>query len=693
VLQFPQMLSRARNVLRSLITRIRQSLTKIIRGADAPLPQEPTVPVSALRTIASSLNLDKLLNFNEWQQYRESCHELAEARQMAGAGPWLTHDARTMLLKDSKTPGTKLRESNPLMSQGAFGDIELALQNVEWRREINLSWLEFSRWGIQQIILISRLYYIKNPIVRRLIDISAIYVFGRGYEVSSDDPDANAVLEEFFERNNRVLGQTALVDLERRKCYDGNLFFGFFVDAAASGQTSVRMIDATEMMDIITDPDDTDQPWYYRRVWVARKFDSLTGQIHTQGQECYHPALGFNPTTKPKMINAMPVMWDVPVYHRKCGAVAKWNFGCPLIYPAIDWAKAARRFLEACATVKQALATIAMTVTTKGGQQAIEGLKQQLSTTVGPQAAIWDTNPPPVNASTIVSGPGTTFSMLDASGKGGNPEEVRRFLLMCCMTIGVPETFLSDVSTGNLATATTLDRPTELVFLEKQESWRDDLTVIAKFVLDASKNATSGTLKEALKRRDMVSSEVSIRTRVRSLGPDGRWHYVYDEAVKTKKPKEIKIVVNFPAIREGDMAVNVNAIASAMTLNNKGGQIVGIDEKEGVLLLFRQLGVEDAEEIVELMYPEDEYDPDRTKEEEAAPIAPAMPNPAGTVQTKVQGEPSSQTNPQTTSQPGQVDQQPLGDSMKEAVRLRMAAEKLIKAAEKMNERNAELSRA
>jgi hypothetical protein len=659
---------------------------QLLRSKPEP-PKEPTVPVSALRTIAQSVDLNKLLNHNEWQQYRENCHELIEARQMAGAGPWLTYDARAAIAKDPSTKGTVLRESNPLLSQGAYGDIELALQNVEWRREINLSWLEFSRWGIQQIILISRLYYIKNPIVRRLIDISAIYVFGRGFEVSSDDPNANDALKDFWERNNKVIGQIGLVDLERRKCYDGNLFFGFFVDAQNTGQTTVRMIDATEVMDIITDPDDTDQPWFYRRVWVARTFDIESGQVHTQGQEMYHPALGYNPTVKPTQINAINVAWDVPIYHRKCGAVAKWNFGCPLIYPAIDWAKASRRFLEACATVKQALATIAMTITTKGGQQAIEGLKQQLSTTVGPQAAIWDQNPPPVNAAILASGPGTQVSMLDASGKGGNPEEVRRFLLMCCMVMGVPETFLADVSTGNLATATTLDRPTELVFLEKQEAWRDDLVLIAKFVLANSKNATSGKLKESLDKQKLNPKDVTIREQDREMVSDGRGglraQYIA-EAKRKPSPKEIKVTVTFPAIREGDMAANVNAIASAMTLNNKGGQIVGIDEKQGVLLLFRQLGVPDPEEIVELMYPEDEYDPDRTKEEEAAPILPAMPSPAGTIQTQVQGEPSSQTNPQQTSQPGQVDSQPLGDSMKEAARLRKAAEKLLKWAEKQH---------
>ena len=78
---------------------------------------------------------------------------------------------------------------------------------------------------------ICRLYYIKNAIIRRLINISSFYVFGRGVEVSSPDETANEVLKEFFDRNSKVLGQVALTDLERRKYYDGNLFFVFFADA------------------------------------------------------------------------------------------------------------------------------------------------------------------------------------------------------------------------------------------------------------------------------------------------------------------------------------------------------------------------------------------------------------------------------------------------------------------------------
>lgn len=656
--------------------RLLRLLVKALRWLQPPPDQ--TATIQALTTVLAKLTPKDAESLrSRWQL--EDAVEWQEARNFAGSGPWLTHEARIGLAANATGKElSKLRESNPLLSQGAFGDIELALQNVEWRREINLSWLEFSRWGIQQIILVSRLYYIKNPIIRRLIDVASVYVFGRGFEVSSTNSAANDVLKEFLDRNKKVLGQVAIADLERRKFYDGNLFFGFFTDQA-TGQTDVRMIDATEVMDIITDPDDTDQPWYYRRVWVSREFDVNTGQVRTESQECYHPALNFEPADKPLTINSKEVLWDVPVYHRKCGGVAKWNFGCPQIYPAIDWAKASRRFLEACATVKQALATYAMTIQTKGGQQAIEGLKQQLSTTVGPSAAIWDTNPTPVNASAFISGPGTELQFLNQSGKGGDPEEVRRFLLMCCMVVGVPETFLSDVSTGNLATATTLDRPTELVFMEKQEAWREDLTIISQYVLNASKNGAKGKLKESF-AGDVKVAEVMIREAPRVMGADGRWKYV---EAKTPNPKVIDVKVTFPAIREGDMLQRVQAIVESMTLANKGGQVTGIDEKAGVLMLLKELGYENAEELVDEMYPKDEYDPDRTKEPLAAPIMPAQPAPAGTIQ-------APGGNP--TSQPGQVDQQPLGDGMKEAVKLRKSINRLLAEHEKANNGHSELAR-
>jgi len=563
--------------------------------------------------------------------YLETVSELAEAVQMAGSGPWKVGPAT--LQESTRIVETALKES----AQGAFGDLELALQNVEWRREVNFSMTQFSRWGIQQIILISRLYYIKNPIIRRLINICSAYVFGRGVEISSPDPKANDVLREFVERNKGTLGTTALIEAERRKGYDGNLFWAFFADTQNAGLVSVRTIDATEIQDVVCDPEDSDSPQFYKRVWTVRKFDPKTGETATDTQTAWYPAINYDPPEKPKTIGGNPVMWESPVYHRKCGYVGKWNMGCPLIYPAIDWAKTARKYLEACATKAQALSQFAFTLTTKGGQQALAGMKQQLETTVGPNssAGAWDTNPTAVSGAVFGSGPGTKLDAMNTRGAGDDPEEVRQYKLMCCMVMGVPETFLADVSTGNLATATTLDRPTELAFLEKQEMWREDLQVMAQYVLKVSLGATNGKLRESIEDRKGVVIREARRApakngigmvemlRKRQTDDGERWY----EADRPVGEDEVLVSVNFPAIREGDVPQLVSATVQAMTLGNGQGRVVGIDEKTGVRQLYDQLGIDNGDELVEEQYPDATYDPEREDEPPPAPVIPPPPAP------------------------------------------------------------------
>ncbi|HET9304846.1 MAG TPA: hypothetical protein VFO46_02355 [Candidatus Sulfotelmatobacter sp.] len=598
----------------------------------------PPDPRAENRYLRERLNeehaLRSALERNIESEAAERFSELIEARQMAGAGPWRISpdalkqtDALIQATAESLRGGKLSLRETPLLAQGAYGDIELALQNVEWRRQINLSWLEFSRWGIQQIILISRLYYIKNPLIQRGINVAAHYVFGRGCEVSSPDEDANTVLKEFFERNRSTLGQNALTELERRKYYDGNIFFALFTDRLKSGQTSVRTIDATEIQDIVTDPEDADTPWFYRRQWTERLFNPQSGQTGSASREAWYPALGYDPDDKPDMIGGKPVMWGVPILHRKSGAVSKWHFGCPIVYAALDWAKASRRFLEACATVKQALSQIAMTITSKGGQAALEGMKQQLSTTVGPSSSLWDENPPPVNASIFAAGPGTTIQPFRMSRMGGDPEEVRRFELMVWRVFGLPETFGGDVKTGNLATATSLDRPTELNFLEKQEAWREDLLTISRYVLSVSAGAAGGMLRESLEKRKVQSiGKISIREAKRSSQPGRTVRY---EAAKPSDDT-IEIMVTFPNIVEGDVPQLVAAVVDAMTLGNKGGQIVGVDEKAGIRKLYEIAGIENGDEIIEEQYPStgaDKYDPNRTKEDAAALKAPISSRP------------------------------------------------------------------
>jgi len=147
----------------------------------------------------------------------------------------------------------------------------------------------------------------------------------------------------------------------------------------------------------------------------------------------------------------------------------------------------------------------------------------------------------------------------------------------------LPETFFGDASVGTLATAKSLDRPTELLCLMTQEEWREILQTICYYVLDRSRKAPSGRLREA----------------------------------EGTSAQRITVTVDFPNILDHDGESRVNQIVQAMTLDGK--PVIGIDEKTGVGLLLSELGVEDVETVIAAMYPDPSYSMDRTAEPEPQP--------------------------------------------------------------------------
>lgn len=611
------------------------------------------------------------------QELIERAAELQEAHAMQGAGPWLSAGARmrTNESKGDEKEGPKLRESLtemlkvseafPVGAIGSTGDIELALQNVDWRRDVQLSWLEFSRWGIQQIILICRLYYIKHPIIRRLTNVDAYYVFGRGVEISSTDKDVNAAIEEFQQLNRVELSQPALIEHQKRTSYDGNLFFMFFPDTQSSGTTKMRCVDATEIMDIITNPDDSSEEWYFRRTWAERYFDIENGATQTRTHERWYPSINYQPVGAEQrtQINGYDVEWKTPIQHRKYGSVGKWLFGCPTLYPAIDWAKAARRYLEACMTLAQSLAQFSLTLTTKGGPQALAGVKQQLQTTVGPTTQVFDTNPTANNASIFSSGPGTKLEAFHSRSMALDPSEYRPIATMAAIAMDVPPTWIGDMETSNLATALTLDRPTELAFMSKQENWRDLFIEMYLFALNVNAKAPKGKLREAIENKfGKEASKVRfVEAPKRIVTEMGASRSVYLAEAERKTPQnkhDLEIRVDFPAIREGDIPQMVTALVEAMTLGNKGGQVVGIDEKAAVLKLMEFFNIEEREKLIEEMYPtnkkgdEPAYDPNRTIVDDSNPQAPISTKPPFSAGGP-QAPGGKQTKPQADPTPGQ----------------------------------------
>jgi hypothetical protein len=479
-------------------------------------------------------------------------------------------------------------------------ELELALEDRGWVRETTLAALEFSRYGVQQLIRICRIYGIKNPIIKRIAEICELYVFGRGIEIRSDDDTANEVIQDFLAANDAEMGHNGLAEKEKDIQTDGALYFGLATDP--NGNVRVIMIDPLEIMDVVTDPDDSAHPLYFQRQWSRVTLDASSGQQVSQMQKAWYPSLELVQCNKTVLqrIGDCPVNLDMPVLRSKIGAPAKWRWGVPPVYGAIDWARAYKDALEDYATVRRTLARFALMVETKGGPGAIAAYNALLNTTFadGAGGTQIERNPPPVVGSAHISGPGNQMQAFKAAGAQANPEETRRILLMACASSGMPETFFGDASTGSLATAVSLDRPTELKFTAIQRRWNHVLKMILRYVLDMSKTSPGGKLKEARKNNPA--------------------------------PQPIKIIIKFPTVVEHEIQPMIQAITEIASLGGRNGIAAGIVDRRTIAgLLLQEIGVEDVDDLLDKIYGS-KYDPADDVTDQRSQVPPqALTQPTG----------------------------------------------------------------
>lgn len=459
----------------------------------------------------------------------------------------------------------RVLNDNLLLLTERLAELELGLEDAGWTRMVADSEREFSRDGLRRIIAQSRLFFLKSPVINRGVNVQAAYVFGQGVNIEAEDDAVNETIQTFLDD---PANQTELTSHQARLLKEvdlqvlGNLFFVFFTNRA-TGQVTVRSINVDEISDIITDPEDARSPWYYHRVWMENRFDPNMGGYGSAIRAAYYPDWRYQPSGRPASLGGVPVMWDNPVCHVKVGGLSDMRFGVPETYQSLDWARAYKEFLEDRATIARALSRFAWRLTTPGGAKGVAAAKAKLGTTISTSSS--ETNPPPVTGAAFVGGQGgAVLDPIRVSGATISPEEGRRYLLMAAMGMGLPETFFGDVNVGTLATAKSLDRPTELKFRDRQQLWADVLHDILQFVVEQSQRAPRGL-------------------------PQG---------------VDAHIDISFPDILERDIEARVRAIVSAATLDDKATAGT-MDDRTLARLLLQALGLDDVDELLDKVAPAD----------------------------------------------------------------------------------------
>jgi hypothetical protein len=413
---------------------------------------------------------------------------------------------------DELSEQLRAEQENNLLAQESIADLQLALEDLGWRRLATQSTVEFERSGLRTMTDLCRLMAIKNPLIGRGLRLRQFYVWGLGLSVNarSTGPDrenaqaqdVNVVVQAFLDDpGNRaaLTGEQAREENERALGTDGNLFLTCFTDPL-TGRVQVRAVPFDEIDDVIANPDDRSDPWYYRRRWMATVIDPTSGAANTREQIAYYPALGYRPRpSRPRVIDGHEVHWDAPMRHVRVNGLRGWKFGLPDAYAAIDWARAYKEFLTDWARLVKGLSRFAYQTKVDGSKtkRAAAAAALEAAPTFQPR-----TREPDYAGATAVTGPGTFLEAVPKTGATIDSGSGRPLAMMVAAALDVPVTMLlSDPGqTGARATAKTLDRPTELMAEIRRSVWTAALRDVLTYVVTESVRAPRGPLKGSITR-------------------------------------------------------------------------------------------------------------------------------------------------------------------------------------------------
>lgn len=468
-------------------------------------------------------------------------------------------------------------------------ELELAVEDAGWLRLLGESEREFSREALKKIAHESRLFWMKNPLIRRSVLTITNYCFGLGVTIRGDHPVVDKVVQKFLADPKNKAEATTILNMQMKDKdiqIEGNLFFVFFTNP--KGDTRVRTIPFDEIEEIHTNPEDAKEPWFYQQ----RK--------PTLSKSELYPDWRYNPQARPTEYKGMEIHWDRPLYHVKVNCLSDQKFGLSELYSAQAWARAYNKFLTDWATIVRALAKFAWQFTGKS-KKTIAAAKTKLDSKISTGGY----EPGPATGSVWLGGPNAQMTPIKTAGTTTSAQDGRWLKLMVCAATGIFEHYFGDPSTGNLATAKTMDRPMELQFKNRQRLWQEMWENICSFVTEA----------KARKGEDDLSGN-------EEKDAWGDLAFIYDNDVdnKDEKLRELPInthvTVEFPDLLEHDVAARVEAIVAAATLG--GNPLAGtLDAKYATEQLLQALGETSVEEIMTRLHPEREEGEEMTPEEES----------------------------------------------------------------------------
>lgn len=353
----------------------------------------------------------------------------------------------------------------------------LALEDLGWQQlgvEGNLDVMPANR---QAIVQRARMFAIRDPICHQIIQLWTNYALGRGIDVTAQEDEMQKVIDEFMNlrKNRRLLSPTGQRLLSDRVLIDGELFLAFFGDAPIK----MRILDPLHITEIISNPEDADDVWFYKRIFTDAK--QITHTLYYQ--DWWAEDINTGKLTQPDHQKIEPEE-NVVVYHIKHNTIGRR--GNSILTATLDWSRAHRKFMEARAAIEQAVARFAWKLTFKGGQSIFNSLRNQLQSgvvTSGGEGT--ETNPPPAPGATWLQNKGADLTPQKfETGARAAQTDGAMLLQTAGLGGGVFPHYFGAGEAFRLATAQAMELPMLKQFEAYQGFWHENYTNIFDFVSD-----------------------------------------------------------------------------------------------------------------------------------------------------------------------------------------------------------------
>lgn len=405
--------------------------------------------------------------------------------------------------------------------------------------------------------------YITDGRMKRGVNLHTDFVFGNGIGMPKPkDPAIQQILEDVWydPTNQRNLFSYVAQQKRHKELYlSGELNLVIKVDVT-TGRIKLYTKQPKDILNITTDPEDENRHAFYAVRTVRKSVDVISGQEAKDAKEeiIVHRALRY------KLINCTADQFKRGlILHIGLNELFGQTRGESDLASVRNFEDVALEMAEDGATLSKANAQISFVNDIKGGKAVRDKLVEAIRTKTD------GSNPSAAVGSEWVQNEYVKRNWMETRNTGSmhREKDQRMIVLPVFAGFGFGEHYFGDASTGNLATATSMELPVLKMTEAEQQFCKTIFAEVFNFAID---------IRVAL---GLLDGEVVD------------WDEFY---VKTKANSGLTI--SFPPILRKDAPTYIDALQKAVD-----GGLLG--EKEAAYLAGQALGVENVEEMVDELFP------------------------------------------------------------------------------------------